>query len=359
MQASASGGYFAAMEFARVFAKDFAGDFFRFSSGTMRETSFSSRTTAILAPISGKILRWTPLLFVFTLLSINIAHSTSTEDSANSLAPSQEYSETDPLKSSPKYAPKYSDARWGDWLEAKNLYDQKQYSQALAYLQAHPHESSSFYYNLGTVAYRMGLLGRAVAYLEKGNRIGSHDPDVQYNLSVVRLALTQQLGAEFLDPSSTWWEKLADRVTLEQARATLGLMGLILVLLWIRAYVTSASLRKTFLNSAALLGLFCFAITSAVYGIQRLAEGSPPAICLEKDSVRSGPGSQYMELARIEAGSKVRLLGSSVADTVTNPSASSGQSAQMALENNPEIWKQVRYSSDGVGWIRAASLLTL
>lgn len=248
---------------------------------------------------------------------------------------------------------------WGEWQEAKNHYDQKQYKEALKELQTHPHENGSYYYNLGTVSYRLGELGRAVAYLEKGNRLASNDADIQYNLSVVRSALAQQLGADLLDPASSWWEKLADRVTIEQARATLGLMGLILSLLWIRAYLATRSLRKTFLNSAAFIAVLSFSITLGVYGIQRWAESSPPAICLEKDSVRSGPGAQYMELARIEAGSKVRLLGSSAADALTHPEPSGGAPTQLGLENNSEIWKQVRYSSESVGWIRASSLLTL
>jgi tetratricopeptide (TPR) repeat protein len=312
LQASGSRGYFASMSFS----------------------------------IRSKILFWT-LFIALSFYSSVGTQSVNAEDKVETPASPSAFTDSS------------SNTHWGEWTEARNHYDQKHYSEAMAALQAHPFETANYYYNLGTVSYRLGQLGQAVAYLEKGNRIATHDPDIQYNLSIVRSALSQQMGAEQLDPASTWWEKLADRVTLEQARATLGLMGLIVSLIWIRAYLSTRSLRQTFLNSAGFIGVLCFGITLAVYGIQRLAEGAPPAISLAKDSVRSGPGNQYMELARIEAGTKVRLLGSSVADTVTIQPVGSETPPKVGIANNAEIWKQVRYSSEGVGWVRAASLLTL
>ena len=250
---------------------------------------------------------------------------------------------------------------WAEWTEAKNQYDLKRYDESFAQLLSHPRETGNYYYNLGTVSYRLGKSGQALAYLEKAYRLSPNDADIQYNLSIARQALATQMGQSQLDPSSSWWEKLADRVTLEQARATLGLMGLIMVLLWMRTYFGSRSLRKTLLNTACLISLSAFVITLCVYSIQRFAEGTPPAICLEKDSIRSGPGSQYMELAKIEAGTKVRYLGSGTEEPNTNSGGKIGETAPVKneVEKTPVYWIQVRYSPEGIGWIRASSLLTL
>lgn len=242
---------------------------------------------------------------------------------------------------------------WSELETAKKYYEEKQYDTAFQELFAHPRETSAYFYNLGTLSFKMGKIGRAVAYLEKGYHLSPDDADIQYNLSIAKNALAAQLGIDQLDPASSWVEKLADRVTLEQARATLGLMGLILALLWIRAYLNQRSLKKAVLNSAALIGFFSFAITLAVYGIQRFAEGTPPAFCLEKDSIRSGPGAHYMELARIEAGTKVRFL----SQKIEEPAPTS--SLQMNVEKPANFWIQVRYSPEGIGWIRASGLLTL
>jgi uncharacterized protein YgiM (DUF1202 family) len=81
-------------------------------------------------------------------------------------------------------------------------------------------------------------------------------------------------------------------------------------------------------------------MTAGVYFTQRITNTNPPAICLENQSIRSGPGEQFMELTKMEPGEKIRLLGPSE-------------------QTNTEVWRQIRYMGDKIGWIRASSLLPL
>src|SRR5205807_615311 len=97
-------------------------------------------------------------------------------------------------------------------------------------------DDSAYFYNLGTASFRSGKIGAAVAYLEKANRLEPHDPATQHNLQIAREALGQAIGRSHLDPASTWSEEIADHVTLNEIRGTLGLVGTILVLVWLRAY---------------------------------------------------------------------------------------------------------------------------
>jgi tetratricopeptide (TPR) repeat protein len=238
-----------------------------------------------------------------------------------------------------------AELQWKDWQQAKNLYDSEKFQDAALELQknAHlSHDSASYYFNLGTIYYRLGRLGEAVGYLEKANRTSPHDPDIQYNLNLIQNALGRVIGAEKLDPSSTWVEQLADRISLEEVRTTLGTVGILVILLWLRVYLKARSLRRLLMNPACLIALVAFGLTSGVYGIQRWAEASPPAICLSRQVIRSGPGDHFLELAKAEEGSKIRILGPSANDSTKN-----------------EIWNQVRYSREEVGWIRASSLLAL
>lgn len=228
---------------------------------------------------------------------------------------------------------------WPQWQEARVLYDTGKYDEALAALRAAPSEDASFYYNLGTIYQKLGQLGPAVAHLEKANRLRPHDPDIQYNLKLAKDALGRLIGPDKLVAGS-WTESIADRAPLDEIRAVLGLLAFILASIWLVTYLRARRLSRALLHPASLLVLLALLASTGLYAAQRLAGQKPPAACLEQQPVRSGPGDQFAELARLEAGQVIRLLGPAADSPV-------GQ------------WKQVRYDGSNVGWIKAASLLPL
>jgi len=225
--------------------------------------------------------------------------------------------------------------------EVKDLVNQKKYEEAIRYLQAHgsQNEDPNYFYNLGTLYYQAGQLGMSIAYLEKANRLHPHNPDFIYNLSLARSAFVGKSGSESLDPASSWVEQIADRISLDEVRTTLGFLGICVVAFWSKAYFATRNLKRAILNPAGLLGFFGFIITVGIYSMQRWIAATPPGVCLQKITVQSGPGDRFMELARLEEGTKVRILSTS--------------------ESQPELWTQIRYSPNGIGWVRASSLLTL
>ncbi len=230
-------------------------------------------------------------------------------------------------------------AEWGRWEPARSLYDAGKYEEALKELQATPLEEGAYFYNLGTVLFRMGRIGPSLAYFEKANRLKPHDPAIQKNLRLARNTLAQSIGDSKLDPASTWMEMLANRVPLEELRGTLGLIALILILLWLKTYLKTRSLLGTFLQPAGVLGTLGLAVTASLYLAERAGADHPAAILLESQSVRSGPGKSYLELGQVPAGSQVRLLEMSV--------------------SSPEAWHQVRFSEDAIGWLPESAFLIL
>jgi hypothetical protein len=250
------------------------------------------------------------------------------------------------------------------WQQASSHYQSGNFAEAFRDLQSQPSDDARYFYNLGTVLLRLGRLGHSLAYLEKANRMQRHDPMIQHNLQIARSSLGSVIGAGRLDPASTWAEEIADRVTLEEIRGALGLVGSILVLMWMRFYLRTRRLRKTLLHPAAIIASAAFVITCGLYAAERLAESHPPAVLLERQTVRSGPGDHYLELAEIESGMKLRILGP-IADSTTTAVSTLGSSETMSGANAPaapkpgEPWRQVRYSQDGIGWVRASSLLLL
>ena len=163
----------------------------------------------------------------------------------------------------------------------------------------------------------------------------------------MRSDLEKTLGQDRLDPASNWMESLADQAAFEEIRAVLGLMALLLILFWIRTYWKNRDLKETLLRPAGLIGGTHVLLVFGLYGVETLASSHSPAIALTRQSVRSGPGETFVELSQIDAGSKVRLLG---------PSAK-GSSANGAPTSDD--WLQVRYSGDGVGWVRSTAFMVI
>ena len=240
----------------------------------------------------------------------------------------------------------YADSTWGEWNEAKIRYDQHEYSEALQALLNHPKDNSAYHYNLGNIYFRLGKGGAALAHLEKANRMHPHEPDIQYNLTLVRSSLSKLNSSQTLDSASNWVEQMADRLSLDEIRTALGLLGWGVALLWVRAYLKTRTVRRAFLRPSGLFPFLGFLIFAGVYGIQRWGNSCPPAISLQQQSIRSGPGEDYLELATAYEGSKVRILGTSSEESASSAST-------------PQIWRQVRYSQDGVGWIKDDYLLML
>lgn len=218
----------------------------------------------------------------------------------------------------------------------QSLYASGKYEEALQALRSHPAESAQYFYNIGTIHLRLDQPGQARAYLEKANALRSHDPEIQNNLQLARSALGRLIGNDRLDPASTGLESMADRVSMDEVRAVLGFLGLIVALFWLRAYLKTRSLKRTLLQPAGLVGLIGVAVTAGLYAVERAASASPAAFLLERQAIRSGPGEQFVQLGLSESGMKIRLLGP-----------------------RSEGWSQVRYSQDGIGWVKTSSLLLL
>ncbi|OFZ20166.1 MAG: hypothetical protein A2X94_09680 [Bdellovibrionales bacterium GWB1_55_8] len=240
------------------------------------------------------------------------------------------------------------DARRDSGTELQILYQESKFQEAITRLLASPeHDSTAYHYNLGTLYLKTGVAGLSVAHLEKANTLKRHDADIQYNLQLARSEVSKLLGADRLDPASTAVERLADRISLEEVRGTLGLLAFLISALWLRSYMKSRSVRRVLLQPASLLLLFALSITLLLFGAQRYTELHPSGVLLEPQAVRSGPGNSFLELARVEAGTKLRIV-----NTAGSPEQGGGTP-------EPSKWLQVRYSADEIGWVRASSLLLL
>ena len=217
--------------------------------------------------------------------------------------------------------------------------EEQNYDSMLQTLLSQPRSDAYYFYNVGTVYAHLRQWGPSVAYLSKARAMLIVDADVLQNLKFAQAELRQTIGAEKLDPSSSTLELIRDSLTLDGLRLAIGSSALIALCLLFTSYAKTRRALPALRAPTSFLGLVFLAVAASFAFIKVWTDFSPPAISLENMIARSGPGDQYVELAKIEAGSRLRLL--------------------RTLEQDHEIWQQIRYSPDGVAWVKQKSLLAL
>lgn len=225
------------------------------------------------------------------------------------------------------------------WDETASLTAAGKYEEALQSLTRAPQDGASYYYNVGTLHFHLSRFGPSVAYLERARRLDPFDLDIRKNLSLAREQLQKVIGAERMDPAGNWLSALSDELPLEQVRALVGVVALLLTWIWMLGFRRTRRLGATIRSPASIVGIAVLSATLLLLGVGRWGDSSRPATFLQPSAVRSGPGQSYLELARMDAGTRVRVIGSrSFAE---------------------ETWFQIRYSSGAVGWASGKTLLLL
>lgn len=220
------------------------------------------------------------------------------------------------------------------------------YKEAIALFQQKPNYDVNYFFNLGVLYGKDQQPGLAVAYLEKSSNLKPHDPEILKNLKFAQSQLKQQLISSKaliteLDGASNSLEKFADRIQQDEIMGVIGLVVLIVSLLWIRAYLKTRNITKTFLKPSGWFGALAVVLSFAFYGVHRAGSANPPAVLIMKQPLRSGPGMNYPEISSLDSGIKVRMVGSSI------------------TLNETESWQKIRYNKDLTAWIPLSSLLSL
>lgn len=216
------------------------------------------------------------------------------------------------------------------------------YQEAIQAMRQAPTYDATYFFNLGVLHGKMNQAGLAVAFLEKANRMKPHDPEIQRNLKHAKSSLLGVLGSETaMDSASTPLERFSDRIQGDEILGVIGLVTVVVSLLWIRAYLKTRNITKTFLKPSGWFGVFALILVFGFYGIYRTGNSDPPAVLISRELLRSGPGLSFPEIQPIETGVKVRMIGSP------------------AAINENELWQKVRYKKDQSAWVPLSSLLPL
>lgn len=212
-------------------------------------------------------------------------------------------------------------------------------------LKQNPSYDATYFYNLGVLYGKSNQHGLATAYLEKANREKPHDPEILRNLNLARENLKKQLTEHqseiSIDAASNQLEQFSDRIQSEEILGVIGLVTVVVSLLWIRAYLKTRNITKTFLKPSGWFGVLALILAFAFYGVFKAGNYNPPAVMVLKSPLRAGPGLNFPEIITLEPGIKVRMIGSA------------------ATVNENELWQKVRYKSKQSAWVPLSALLPL
>ncbi|MBC7693370.1 MAG: hypothetical protein H7222_16515 [Methylotenera sp.] len=231
-----------------------------------------------------------------------------------------------------------------------NLYQSGKFEDALRVLEPQADakkNDAAYHYNLGSIYLQLNRPSQAVIQLEWAHHLKPTDRDITKNRDLAREALAKVLGETHVDPASNPVERLDESFPLRQAAAALALLAGFLTL-W-------TVLRNQPKSDPAFILGCAFLLVSLFAGIGHYAATRHPGAWVQvADVIRSGPGSQFLELSRVEPGVKLRVSDSEPRE---NPNPKAGE------KPGEELWMQVRFSepkeTEGIGWIKVSSLLLL
>jgi hypothetical protein len=211
-------------------------------------------------------------------------------------------------------------------------------------------QNGAYYYNLGTLNYRLGKIGLAYAYLEKARILDPSDADVHWNWSQAQSSLIRLLGeSSKLDPATSEGLAIVESLPWWWFYYVFGVLSFGSTLLWANEYRKHREPKHAFTSPFGRLSLSALLCIFLFIGLEWYCKTTPVGICIQADWIRSGPGESYETLAKVETGVKLRFF---------ETSSLSKKSAEGKGEQS-NVWRQVRYSATEIGWIRESSLLRL
>lgn len=188
---------------------------------------------------------------------------------------------------------------------------------------------TSLYYNLGNAHYRLGNIGYAVLYYEKGLKLSPGDEDAKHNLALVKLNLKDKV--ETLPPFFIFniWEGVLALFTVN-GWTVFAYIVFLLLLLCIVAYFFSRSSTQQRISFFTGIGITVFLILTIIMLMVKMNKElniKDGVIISNIVTVKSSPDNSSKDEFVIHEGLKVRL------------------------EDKVDNWSKIRLADGKVGWI--------
>ena len=191
-------------------------------------------------------------------------------------------------------------------------YAKNQYGEAAsAYQQVldSGYQSAAVYFNLGNAHYKLAALPEAILNYEKALKLSPGDADIQLNLQLANLKITDRIEAvpEFF--LTKWWKEFVLFIPLGALSVFVvicAIAGFILLIAYL--YLTTVWPKKmAFYGGVTLLSLALLFLIMAGVQSHYLNAGQEGIVFSGAVDVKSGPDDKQKTLFVIHEGTKVNI----------------------------------------------------
>ena len=174
-------------------------------------------------------------------------------------------------------------------------------------------ESPEVWYNLGNAYYKLNLLGPAVLSYEKAKKLSPQDENINYNLKVVNLLITDKITPLPENFIITGIRNILNSLTSEGLLRILITVYLASILIYILTLFMSRGRPKR--ASYLILGVlgFTFIVTAVITGVKIDSDinDKRAVVMISEMSVSSAPEEIGEELFILHEGTTVEIIGGS------------------------------------------------
>ncbi len=232
----------------------------------------------------------------------------------------------------------FSNLCHADSNQARQFYDQKNYSESLSELQKSGLNSSSDFYNAGLSAYRLGKIGLSFAYFLKAHELNPNNEDIEYNLNISRDDLEKT--SSVMKSNSFLTNKIYPILKKQNHLfSSILLLVISLIIVFSSYYSKKRGVKfKSYISSPLSITLLVVWLISTVflYSVFNAQSLKRAVVVADQTSARSGPSDSFTELFHAPSGTVFELS-----------------------NQTREGWIKIRFSLGNVGWVMEKDLLRL
>ena len=195
------------------------------------------------------------------------------------------------------------------WAEANTKYQSGDFKGALAAYEnvsGSAKETAALDYNLGNVHFRLGHKGKALLFYERALRIRPRDPDILWNIDILKSAVADRIESPSESLIVTWVRTIVDRLTINEISMILS--GLLLGWTAIAGLTFIFPMLKPVGRGLGLLILILFLPASVLFGFKWLDVKDPHVVILDREiQARYGPSDRETKAFTLHEGAEAKV----------------------------------------------------